>query len=129
MTIKHINFQSVPVTDQDRALAFYTEKLGLAVQTDAPYGDDWRWIFIQIPGADTMIQFAKASDVSFSNIPALALVCDDTDAETQRLQGLGVEIIDGPSDAPWHSDVRYTLFKDSEGNTILLQSSPHEGAV
>ena len=126
--IKGLNFQSLPVVDQDRALAFYRDTMGFMVQTDAPYGDDWRWIFIQIPGAETMIQFARSTEISHNGIPALVLICDDVDAETVRLKDLGVTIVDGPTDAPWHASVRYTLFKDSEDNLLLLQSSSHEGA-
>jgi catechol 2,3-dioxygenase-like lactoylglutathione lyase family enzyme len=126
--IKGLNFQSLPVTDQDRALTFYRDKMGFTVQTDAPYGDGWRWIFIQIPGAETMIHFAKPAEISFNGIPALALTCDDVDAETGRLQALDVTVTDGPADAPWHASVRYSLIKDSEENLLLLQSSSLEGA-
>lgn len=126
--ITGLNFQSIPVSDQDRAIGFYRDKMGFSVQTDAPYEDDWRWIFIEIPGAATMIQFAKPESISFKGIPALALITDDVDAETARLKEEGVEIIDGPADAPWHGSVRYSLIKDSEDNTLLLQSSTAEGA-
>jgi catechol 2,3-dioxygenase-like lactoylglutathione lyase family enzyme len=42
--IKGITFASVPVVNQDRALEFYTKKLGLRIITDAPFSDDQRWI-------------------------------------------------------------------------------------
>jgi len=42
--IRGIKFASIPVTDQDRALAFYTEKLGFRVATDQPFSDEQRWI-------------------------------------------------------------------------------------
>ena len=53
--IRGIKFASVPVTDQNRALAFYTEKLGFRLLTDQPFNDDQRWIELGIPGADTRI--------------------------------------------------------------------------
>ena len=53
--IKGVKFASIPVTDQDRALAFYTEKLGLRLLTDQPFSDEQRWIELGIPGADTRI--------------------------------------------------------------------------
>ncbi|NKB29010.1 MAG: glyoxalase [Rhodobacteraceae bacterium] len=128
MAIKRVNFVSIPVTDQDRALVFYRDRLGLRVQTDAAYADDWRWIFIEIPGAETLIQFSKASDLSMSaNIPVLCLVSDDVDGEVARLKDAGVVVRDGPADAPWHDAVRYALIEDSEGNLVLLQSSDLEG--
>ena len=42
--IKAVKFASVPVTNQDRALEFYTEKLGLRVITDSPFDNRQRWI-------------------------------------------------------------------------------------
>ena len=42
--IRSIKFASVPVSDQDRSLEFYTSKLGFAIQTDQPMGEDMRWI-------------------------------------------------------------------------------------
>jgi catechol 2,3-dioxygenase-like lactoylglutathione lyase family enzyme len=49
--IKSIKFGSIPVRDQDRALKFYTEKLGFNIQTDQPMGEQ-RWIELGIPGAE-----------------------------------------------------------------------------
>jgi catechol 2,3-dioxygenase-like lactoylglutathione lyase family enzyme len=48
-----VKFVSIPVVDQDRALAFYTEKLGFRVATDQPFDDKQRWIELAIPGAET----------------------------------------------------------------------------
>lgn len=129
MTIQRVNFVSIPVSDQDRAIAFYCDLLGLKVQTDTPYEDGWRWIFLEIPGADTLIQFAKSGDIATSKErPALVLISDDVDRDTAKLKDANTLILDGPADAPWHEGVRYSLIEDSEGNTVLLQSSLNEGA-
>ena len=50
--IKLLKFVGVPTSDQDRALAFWTEKVGFRVATDQPMGAQ-RWIELSIPGADT----------------------------------------------------------------------------
>lgn len=50
--IKAIKFVGIPVKDQDRALAFWREKMGCKVTTDQPFGAQ-RWIELRIPGADT----------------------------------------------------------------------------
>ena len=73
MAITQILFQSIPVDNQDRALAFYTEKLGMSVHTDAPYGEDYRWIFLEIPGAKTRLHFAKRDEITVSHGPVLCL--------------------------------------------------------
>ncbi len=53
--IKHIKFIGIPVQDQDRALSFYTEKLGFLVRTDMPMKGNQRWIELSIPGSVTGI--------------------------------------------------------------------------
>src|SRR5690242_402784 len=51
--IKRIKFVGVPVKDQDRALEFWTKRIGLQIATDQPMGDGQRWIELKIPGAQT----------------------------------------------------------------------------
>jgi len=122
--LTRINFVQIPVKDQQRALEFYRDVMGMGVDTDAAYGPDFRWIFMAIPGARTKLQFARPTEVSFGkDVPALTLICDDVDAETARIAALGVKITDGPATAPWESVVRYAMFRDSEDNLILLQST------
>ncbi len=52
--IRGIKFACVPTRDQDRALKFYTEKLGFRVMTDQPFGAQ-RWIELGIPGAESQL--------------------------------------------------------------------------
>jgi catechol 2,3-dioxygenase-like lactoylglutathione lyase family enzyme len=51
--IKGIKFVGIPVSDQDKALEFYTKKLGFSITTDQPFNDKQRWIELKVPGADT----------------------------------------------------------------------------
>ena len=51
--IRQIKFVSVPVKDQDVALKFWIEKMGLKVATDQPFDGKQRWIELMIPGAET----------------------------------------------------------------------------
>src|SRR4029077_7690305 len=60
--IRGMKFVSIPVTDQDRALAFYTEKLGFRVVTDQPYDATQRWIELGVPGADTGVVLFNMGD-------------------------------------------------------------------
>ena len=53
--ITHLKFMSIPVRDQDRALKFYTEKLGFKVATDQEMGPGKRWIELRIGKADTRV--------------------------------------------------------------------------
>lgn len=122
MAIRRINFQSIPVADQDRAIAFYTQNLGFDVLVDVPYEDNWRWIFLQLPGAETRLQFASKTDMQINGKPALCLVCDSVDEEADKLKAANVTITGGPDDAPWQPGVRYLLLRDSEDNIVLLES-------
>ncbi len=127
--LRRINFQSIPVMDQGRALAFYRDRLGMTVQTDAPYGEGVRWIFMAIPGAQTLLHFGAPDEVRVKDgTPALCLVTDDVDAEAARLMAAGVAMTGGPADAPWQAGVRWAMFRDSEDNLVLIQSSSMEGA-
>jgi catechol 2,3-dioxygenase-like lactoylglutathione lyase family enzyme len=56
--ISHIKFVSVPVRDQNRALDFYTEKLGFTIITDQPFDEKQRWIELRIPKAETPSSFS-----------------------------------------------------------------------
>ena len=45
----------IPVSDQDKALEFYTEKLGFEVRSDVPFGEGDRWIEVAPPGSDAAV--------------------------------------------------------------------------
>ena len=60
--IRGVKFVSIPVVDQDRALAFYTEKLGFRVATDQPFSEKQRWIELAIPGADTGVVLFRTEE-------------------------------------------------------------------
>ena len=120
--IRNISFQQIPVSDQDRALAFYTSKLGFKLHTDAPYGENWRWIFLELEGARTRLQFSRSHEITFTDIPALCLECADVDAFCETLLSRDVTVIEGPADAPWKPGVRWAMLRDSEGDLILLES-------
>ena len=70
--IKGIKFVNIPVADQDRALAFYTEKLGFRIQTDQPFNENQRWIELSIPGADTGVTLFTPDDTKTGSAPSAA---------------------------------------------------------
>lgn len=116
-----IHFQSIDVSDMDRALAFYTGVMEFVVETNAPYGED-RWIFLQLPGAQTLLHFNKVEKVSKTSTPVLILDTDDVDGTCATLKSRGVTIDQGPDDAPWAPGTRWAMIRDSEGNMILIQN-------
>ena len=118
---KHIHFQSIGVTDIGRALAFYRDTLGFSVERDNPYGES-RWIFMALPGAQTLLHFDVRERIEPQDKPALVLVTGDVDATCETLKSRGVEIATGPEDAPWEPGTRWAIIHDSEGNMILIQT-------
>ena len=119
--IKGIKFVSVPTRDQDRALEFYTAKLGFKLATDQPFDGTQRWIELRIPGADTrLVLFTPTGREdrvgSFVNFTFMA---DDVEATYKTLKAKGVEFTAPPVKAQWGSSVQ---FKDPDGNTYLISS-------
>ena len=120
--IKHIKFVELPVSDKDRAVTFYVDILGLTVRKDAPYKDGWRWIELQIPGADTAVLLTERSNERPAGKPALVLVVDDVTGTFRRLAAKGAMFTQEPTSAPWNADQTFALLRDSEGNTIMIGS-------
>jgi len=119
--IKGIKFIGVPVSDQDRALDFYTKKLGFSVLTDQPFNDKQRWIELRIPGAETLVTLftPPGHEDRIGTFVPLSLWADDVEATYETLRARGVEFVEPPKREPWGTSV---IFKDSEGNSLHLGS-------
>ena len=119
----HIKFAELPVFDQDRAKAFYTEHFGCQLAADQPMGPDgWRWIELRFPAAETTLHFLPRDDDAPSESPVMVLVDDQVEEIASRLQSRGVEIITSPRPAPWQLGVTIAEFRDSEGNRMVISS-------
>src|SRR4051794_40543186 len=118
--IRGVKFVSIPVTDQDRALAFYTEVLGFRLLTDQPFSKDQRWLELGIPGADTRVVLFRFGDrLQPGGMLNVALWSDDVDATARELKAKGVEFVMEPTRQ--HYGVT-SVFKDVDGNTLVLSS-------
>ena len=117
---------TVHVTDQDKALAFYTEKLGFETRADMPMGPDQRWLEVAPAGAQTRILLYKPTpdapgadsyDVAKAKIgksTGMVLEVDDIVATFEDLKGKGVTIIDEAARQPWGW---WGVFADQDGNS------------
>ena len=120
--IKGIKFVNIPVSDQQRALAFYTEKLGFSVATNQPMAPGGqRWIELKIPGAETKVSLftPPGHENRVGTFLPLSLWADDIEATYETLKARGVEFLTPPKKEPWGSSA---IFKDSEGNQLHLGS-------
>ena len=109
----------VYVSDQDRALDFYVDKLGFEKRTDEPMGPEARWIEVAPAGAETvLVLFTSPGQEdrigTFSNV---VFECDDIEATYRELRGRGVEFTEEPSEQPWGM---WAQFKDVDGNEFGL---------
>ena len=120
--ITQIKFVSVPVQDQNRALAFYTDKLGFTIITDQPFDGKQRWIELRIPKADTrVVLFTPDEHKSrIGTFTGVSLECDDIDATYRDLLAKGVAFDAPPKKQPWGT---FVTFKDSEGNSFVLTAA------
>jgi len=120
--MKMIKFVSVPVKDQDRALAFWTKKVGMQVVTDQPMGPGMRWIELKLPGAQTGIVLftPQGHEGRIGTFSGISFATDDVEKSHRELSGRGVEFAQPPRKEPWGTSA---IFKDSEGNSYVLSSA------
>ena len=119
--IKMVKFVSIPVRDQDRALAFYTEKLGFKVATDQPMGEKQRWIELRIPGAQTAVVLftPEGHESRIGSFFNGSFGCDDVQESYEQLKARGVEFDGPPQKQPWGTSA---IFKDPDGNSFVISS-------
>jgi predicted enzyme related to lactoylglutathione lyase len=120
--ITQVKFISIPVKDQQRALKFYTEKLGFRIATDQEMGPNGqRWIELRIGKAETRVVLftMEGEEGRVGTQMNTSLTCDDVDATWRQLSERGVEFEGPPQKQPWGS---YVIMKDSEGNRFVVGS-------
>ena len=117
--ITHVKLVNIPTVDQDRALAFYTQKLGFKLVTDQPHDEKQRWIELKVARSDTRVVLFNPDDSKVGGFFPGALACDDVSKTYEELKAKGVEFLGPPTKEDWGE---YALMKDSEGNQILLSS-------
>jgi catechol 2,3-dioxygenase-like lactoylglutathione lyase family enzyme len=121
LVIKGIKFASVPVRDQDRALAFYTQKLGFAVATDQPFDATQRWIELRIPGAETrLVLFTPPGwESRIGGFQNITFIADDVERTAADLAARGVELAGPVRKESWGSSA---TFLDPDGNTFVIST-------
>ena len=117
----YVRFTELPVVDQDRAVKFYTEKLGFRVAQDRPYQEGWRWITLEIPGSQTKILLTRKADGTEKNgVPSLVLTVDDVFKSYGDLKEKDVDFATEPTSGDWDETEVFAVLKDSEGNLVML---------
>jgi catechol 2,3-dioxygenase-like lactoylglutathione lyase family enzyme len=118
--ISHLGTVIVPVSDQDRAIEFYTEKLGFEKRADTPFGGGNRWVEVAPAGATTTIALMPPREGDPVGVETrVAFNTDDADADHASLRARGVDVDDevmrmGDPVPPMF------FFRDQDGNTSLI---------
>ena len=109
----------IPVTDHDRAIAFYVDNLGFEVRLDAAFGAGLRWVEVAPPGSATTIALAPApADKPTGVDTGVRLSVADADAAHAALSAAGVDV-DGEV-MRWPGVPAMFSFRDADGNTLYL---------
>ena len=119
--ITHVKFVSVPTSDQDRALRFWTDQVGLTLVTDQPFSEAQRWIELGVGSSGTRIVLftPEGQQDRIGSFFNGALACDDVEATHRQLSGRGVEFDGPPQKQPWGT---FATFRDPDGNRFVLSS-------
>ena len=112
---------TVPVSDVDRAKAFYTEKLGFHAEHDHRVSDRLRFVQLTPPGSACSISIGEGlTDAVPGSAAGLQVVVDDIDAARAELSRRGVDTGD-VQDFPWG---RFLFLTDPDGNRWAVQQLP-----
>jgi catechol 2,3-dioxygenase-like lactoylglutathione lyase family enzyme len=112
---------AVPVSDVDRAKAFYTEKAGFNADHDHQVSDEIRFVQLTPPGSACSIALGKGIvDTEPGSVQGIQLVVSDINAAHDELAGRGVEVSD-VQEFPWGS---FVFFSDPDGNGWAVQAIP-----
>ena len=109
---------AVPVSDVDRAKAFYVDQAGFNPDHDHTVSDDMRFVQLTPPGSACSIAIGDGlTDAEPGSVKGLQLVVSDIEAARAELAGRGVEVSE-VQDFPWG---RFVFFQDPDGNGWALQ--------
>ena len=110
----------VPVSDQDRALEFFVDKVGFEKRTDTPYGDGDRWLEVAPRGAATTVALIPPMEGQSAGIETrVGFTTEDIDADHADLRERGVDVDEevmrmGDPVPPMF------FFRDPDGNRFLV---------
>jgi catechol 2,3-dioxygenase-like lactoylglutathione lyase family enzyme len=121
--ITHTATVAVPVSDQDRALAFFTQKLGFEPRVDFEYADGARWVEVAPPGAVTQLTLITGRPTGIET--GIVFVSADLAADHGALEDVDPIITTESPVVHWAGLVLagipdMFLFRDPDGNSFLM---------
>ena len=121
-TAMRLELIQVPVSDIDRAKAFYVDQVGFVADHDHQVTEDLRFVQLTPPGSACSIALTSgAHQMAPGSVEGLQMVVDDAEASRQELADRGVDVSEVQV-FPWGS---FVFFKDPDGNGWALQALTH----
>jgi catechol 2,3-dioxygenase-like lactoylglutathione lyase family enzyme len=115
---------TLPVSDVDRAKAFYTDQVGFAADHDHQVDEELRFVQLTPPGSHCSIAIGTGlTEAQPGSVQGMQLVVSDIEAAHEALSAAGVAV-SAIDDLPWGS---FVFFKDPDGNAWAVQQSPGRG--
>ena len=115
---------AIPVSDVDRAKAFYTDNVGFHLDYDHRVTDTLRFVQLTPPGSACSIALGEGiTDAAPGSVQGMQLVVSDIDAAHAELVERGVEVGE-VQDFPWG---KFVFFRDPDGNRWAVQQLPPRG--
>jgi catechol 2,3-dioxygenase-like lactoylglutathione lyase family enzyme len=110
----------VPVSDQDAAIAFYTDTLGFSLVADVPFGEGDRWVEVAPPGGGTALALVPPrGEYQPGRMTGIAFVSADPRADYAELKEKGVdvdaELMGGDGTVPL-----LFFFRDHDANQLMI---------
>jgi catechol 2,3-dioxygenase-like lactoylglutathione lyase family enzyme len=115
---------AIPVSDVDRAKAFYTDQAGFHADHDHRVSDELRFVQLTPPGSACSIALGEGVvDATPGSVKGLQMTVPDIDAARAELAGRGVDVSD-VEHLPWGA---FVYFHDPDGNAWSVQQVPARG--
>jgi predicted enzyme related to lactoylglutathione lyase len=115
---------AIPVSDVDRAKAFYTDRVGFNADHDYTVSDEIRFVQLTPPGSACSIALGRGlTQASPGSVEGMQLTVADADSARSDLASRGVEVSD-VQEFPWG---RFVFFSDPDGNKWSVQEIPQRG--
>lgn len=109
---------AIPVSDVDRAKAFYTDQVGFTADHDHRVSEEIRFVQLTPPGSACSIALGLGvTDMAPGSVRGLQIVVSDVEAAHAELKGRGVDVGE-IQQLPWG---RFVFFNDPDGNRWSLQ--------
>jgi len=119
--ITRVKNVGVFVKDQEKALDFYTSKLGFEILVNEDFGEGKRWIEVAPKGAETRLSLftPEGMEGQIGSFSRIVFMCDDVRATYEEMKGRGVTFTQELSEESWSA---WAQFVDLDGNSFTIAS-------